>query len=61
MHAIGNAFGHPLSAEYVKVAAGMEYLGSLGNGLFFIAFALILGFIIQGQMQKKPALSKSIV
>ena len=60
MHAIGNAFGYPLSAEYVRVTLGMEYLGSLGNGLFFIALALILGFFIQQQRQKKPALSKSV-
>jgi uncharacterized protein len=46
MHAVGNAFGHPLSAEYVRVTAGQEYLGALGNGLFFIVFALILGVAI---------------
>jgi uncharacterized protein len=46
MHGAGNAFGHPLEAEYVKVVAGQEYLGSVGNGLFMIVFMILLGVAI---------------
>lgn len=46
MHAIGNAFGHPLAAEYVKNMAGMEYLGSISNGLILIALVGFLGALI---------------
>jgi membrane protease YdiL (CAAX protease family) len=46
MHAVGNSFGHPLAAEYVTFAAGTEYLGSISNGLMFIAFVVLLGVAI---------------
>ncbi|MBZ0304114.1 MAG: CPBP family intramembrane metalloprotease [Anaerolineae bacterium] len=46
MHAIGNAFGHPLAAEYVTVVEGKEYLGSVGNGLFLLAFMILLSIAI---------------
>jgi uncharacterized protein len=46
MHGVGNAFGHPLEFEYVKVVTGQEYLGSVGNGLFMIAFMILLGVAI---------------
>ncbi|MEW5939574.1 MAG: CPBP family intramembrane glutamic endopeptidase [Chloroflexota bacterium] len=58
MHAVANSFGHPLSAEYVTFAAGMEYLGSLGNGLIFITFVIILGVAINRWRLEKSALSK---
>jgi membrane protease YdiL (CAAX protease family) len=43
MHAVGNAFGHPLEAGYVKVAGGREFLGNLGNGLIMIGLVAVLG------------------
>ncbi len=46
IHAVGNAFGHPLAAEYVKTVAEMEYLVSISNRLILIAFACILGAAI---------------
>jgi membrane protease YdiL (CAAX protease family) len=46
MHAIANAFGHPLAAEYVKNMVGMEYLGSVSNGLILIALVALLGVLI---------------
>jgi len=46
MHGVGNAFGHPLVAGYVAYAAGMEYLGSVSNGLIMIALACLLGIAI---------------
>ena len=59
MHAIGNSFGHPFIAEYVNFSAGMEYLGSISNGLFMIAFTLILGVIINRWRLRETALSES--
>ena len=44
IHAVGNAFGHPLAAEYVRIASDMEYLASISNGLILIALAYLLGF-----------------
>lgn len=46
MHAAGNSFGHPLSADYVTLALGKEYLGNVGNGFFFIIFVGLLGVAI---------------
>jgi membrane protease YdiL (CAAX protease family) len=43
MHGVGNAFGHPLSADYVTVAAGWDFLGNISNGLLFITFAGLVG------------------
>ena len=45
MHCIGNSFGHPL-AEYVTIATGKVYLGSVGDGLFTIAFIGLLGIAL---------------
>ncbi len=59
MHAVGNSFGHPLSAEYVTIAAGNEYLGSLGNGLFMIAFVVLLGVATNRWRLRKSTLSES--
>ena len=59
MHAISNSFGHPLGAEYVTVAAGKEYLGSVSTGLFVIAFAILLGVAINRWRLKQSTLSKS--
>jgi membrane protease YdiL (CAAX protease family) len=57
MHAVGNAFGHPLAAEFIKIAPGKEYLGSVGNSLFFIALMLILGVAINRWRQKRLPVS----
>lgn len=59
MHAVINSFGHPLSAEYVTFTAGTEYLGSISNGLIFIAFVLFLGVAIHRWRPEKSTLSKS--
>jgi membrane protease YdiL (CAAX protease family) len=56
LHAVGNSFGHPLAAEYVTFAAGTEYLGSISNGLFMIAFVVILGVAINRWRLKQPIL-----
>jgi membrane protease YdiL (CAAX protease family) len=58
MHAVGNSFGHSLSAEYVTVAAGKEYLGSISNGLFVIVFFILLGVAINRWRLKEFTLSK---
>jgi len=59
MHCVGNSFGHPLTAEYVTFAAGKEYLGSVSNGLFVIAFMVISGAAINRWRLKKSTLLKS--
>jgi membrane protease YdiL (CAAX protease family) len=59
MHAIGNSFGHPLAAEFVKVAPGKEYLGSIGNGLFTIILMGILGIAIYRWWMRKTSVSKA--
>ena len=46
MHAVGNSFGHPLSADYVTLSFGKEYLGSISNGIIVIALFVVLGIII---------------
>lgn len=60
MHAVGNSFGHPLSAEYVTFAVGKDYLGSVGNGLFMIVLVGLLGIAIIQRRLKKPEQSKSV-
>lgn len=59
MHCVGNSFGHPLTAEYVTFVAGKAYLGSVSNGLFVIAFMVILGVAINRWRLKKSTLLKS--
>ena len=61
MHGVGNAFGHPLAAEFVTIAPGMEYLGSVGNGLFMIAFMLLLGIAVNRWRLRKASLSQVLV
>ena len=53
MHAVGNSFGHPLSADYVTVTAGQEYLGNISNGLFMIALTGLLGAAIHWQRTRR--------
>jgi membrane protease YdiL (CAAX protease family) len=59
MHAVGNSFGHPLSADYVTLAPGKEYLGNVGNGLFLIVFVGLLGIAISRWRLQTPTQSKS--
>lgn len=59
MHCISNSIGHPLTAEYVTIAAGKEYLGSASTGLFVIVFFGLLGVAINRWRVKKSVLSKS--
>lgn len=46
IHAVGNAFGHPLAAEHIRYATGMEYLASISNGLVFVVLAGLLGIAV---------------
>src|SRR5215211_348785 len=59
LHAVGNSFGHPFVAEYVTFTPGREYLGSISNGLFMIAFFGVLGVVINRWRLRETALSKS--
>ena len=52
IHAVGNAFGHPLAAEYIRYAAGMDFLSSISNGLIFVVLTGLLGAIIE---RRKPS------
>lgn len=56
MHSAGNAFGHSFEAEYLKIAQGKEYLGSVGTGLFTIACFVLLGVAINRWRLHKPPL-----
>jgi membrane protease YdiL (CAAX protease family) len=57
MHCVGNAFGHPLSADYITFTAGKEYLGSVGNGLILIALVGLLGVAINRWRSRQSARS----
>jgi len=59
MHGVGNAFGHPLVAGYITYAAGMEYLGSISNGLIMIAFVATFSILINRWRSRESILSKS--
>lgn len=61
IHAVMNAFGHPLSAEYVEYALRTEYLGSISNGFIFIALVFLLGVIIHHWYLKEFTRAKSTV
>jgi membrane protease YdiL (CAAX protease family) len=59
MHCISNSFGHALAAEYVTIATGKEYLGSVGfDGLFMIAFFGLLGIAVNRWRMRKARLSQ---
>lgn len=47
MHGVNNAFGHPLAADYVTIAAGQESIASVSTGFIMIIFILILGVMIR--------------
>lgn len=42
MHCVMNAFGHPLSADYIRISPGKDFLVS-STGLFIIIFAGLIG------------------
>ena len=45
-HAVENAFGHPLSEQYVKVVTGWDALASISNGFFVIVIVFAVGVAI---------------
>lgn len=45
-HGVNSALGHPLTAEYITVAAGKDYLGSISTGIFIIIFFALVGAVI---------------
>jgi membrane protease YdiL (CAAX protease family) len=53
-HSFVNAIQHPLSAEYLKIIPGQEYLVSF-NGLFMTAFAALLGITLNYWRLRKEA------
>jgi len=58
MHGLGNAFGHPLEADYLRVAVGMDYLGSISTGLLVITFAFLFAAVIMHwQVRRSTAFS----
>lgn len=58
-HSFVNAIQHPLSAEYLQIVPGQEYLVSF-SGLFMIAFAALLGIALnRWRMHKEAGLSES--
>jgi membrane protease YdiL (CAAX protease family) len=59
MHAVTNAFGHPLDADYITIAAGAEFLASISNGFFFIALVAILGVVIERRQARKNGFSQA--
>ena len=52
MHWMGNAIANPLIAGFVTLAAGKEYLGSIGvDGVFMIALFGLLGVMLVRRRQ----------
>lgn len=47
MHAVGNAFGHPLAVEYISYATGKELFADIGDGVIFIIFVALAGMVSQ--------------
>jgi hypothetical protein len=58
-HSFVNAIQHPLSAEYLKIVPGQEYLASF-SGLFMIAFAAILGITLNWWRARKETSSSKL-
>lgn len=58
-HSFVNAIQHPLSAEYLKIVPGQEYLASF-SGLFMIAFAAILGITLNWWRVRKETSSSKV-
>ena len=60
-HAVGNAFGHPLSEVYVKVTSGWDALASISNGFLVIVIVFAVGIVINRWRTRKDASSKSFI
>jgi len=60
MHCVTNAFGHPLSADFLTIVPGSEYIVS-ASGLLMIAFAGLLGIALNQWRMRKAGLSKSLL
>jgi membrane protease YdiL (CAAX protease family) len=45
-HAIANAFGHLMQANYLEIAPGQERIASVGNGVIIILLFAIAGFFL---------------
>jgi membrane protease YdiL (CAAX protease family) len=59
IHSLTNAIQHPLAADFLKVAPGMEDIFSF-NGLFIIALTGLLGIAIHNIRIRNADLSKSL-
>jgi membrane protease YdiL (CAAX protease family) len=58
-HGFVNAIQHPLAAVYIKIVPGQEYLVSF-SGLFMIAFAGLLGIILNRWRMRTEAKAKKL-
>lgn len=58
LHGLTNAIQHPLAADFLKIAPGMETIFSL-NGLFIIALTGLLGMALSYGRIRKAHLSKT--
>lgn len=57
MHCLTNAVQHPLDANYLVIAPGMEYLVSF-NGFIAIALAGLVGIALNEWRSRQPAATK---
>jgi hypothetical protein len=57
LHAVGNAFGHPFTAEYLTLRNGTDYLGSVGTGLIPTILFAGLGLAIVRRRRTGPTRS----
>lgn len=55
MHCIMNSFGHPLFAEYVKIAPGMNFIVS-STGFFMIIITGLVGIALNRYRKRKEAI-----
>lgn len=53
-HAIANAFGHLMQAQYLEIAPGQEGLASVGNGAIIIVLFIIAGFFLSRAADAQP-------
>jgi len=56
MHCVMNSFGHPLAANFLTIVPGKEYLVS-STGLLIIAFAGLLGMVLNRWRMRKASLA----
>lgn len=60
MHGVGNAFGHPLDADYVTITSGTEYRGSISTGVLAIAIAFLVAVVISHWQAKRAGHLESL-